>query len=87
MGTRPTPDASTPSDFPITAPKARAGSVAFMAWPRIPEVVSRSPTSTACWPASTLQYTLPTRAMGGPARHRRGSVQDDPGPVAAGPLR
>jgi len=32
--------------FPITAPNARSGSLAFIACPGVDEVVSRSPTST-----------------------------------------
>jgi hypothetical protein len=43
-GIVPVPDSSGPRAFPRIAPKARVGSKAFMACPRMSEVVSMSPT-------------------------------------------
>jgi hypothetical protein len=45
-GTSPRPERRGPSALPMTAPKAFIGSVAFMAWPGVGAVVSRSPTPT-----------------------------------------
>src|SRR5262249_46874030 len=63
-GRRPCPASRRPSALPTTAPKARARSEAFMAWPAVGELVRRSPGRTAPWAASTLQKTLPTSATG-----------------------
>lgn len=50
--------------LPITAPNESAGLVAFIAWPIVEDVVSRSPISMENSRASTLQYVLPVRAIG-----------------------
>src|SRR5262249_43055565 len=47
IGTRARPAASGAKAFPITAPKARTGSMAFIACPGVGEVVSMSPVSIA----------------------------------------
>src|SRR5262249_32055132 len=64
IGINPCPDANAPIALPITAPKACAGSTAFIAWPGSFEVVNRSPTSMGERLASTLQKTLPINAIG-----------------------
>ena len=43
--TKPSPSANLDIALPITAPKLRSLSVAFMAWPGISDVVSKSPGS------------------------------------------
>ena len=45
MGMSPQPKSNGRSALPITAPNARAGSLAFIAWPGVGDDVSRSPTS------------------------------------------
>ena len=45
MRTSACPDFKGRRALPITAPNACAGSLAFMAWPAVGEVVRRSPTS------------------------------------------
>ena len=46
IGIDPCPDGKARRALPMTAPKALAGSAAFIACPGVVEVVSRSPTST-----------------------------------------
>src|SRR6185436_15071582 len=64
IGISPRPSRHDRSALPITAPKAFAGSQAFIACPGVADVVSRSPTSIGAYAASTRQNTLPTRASG-----------------------
>src|SRR5262245_59219032 len=64
MGTTPRPAGRLPNALPITAPKPRCGSVAFRAWPRVSDVVSRSPILIGCSVASALHHTLPSSAIG-----------------------
>jgi hypothetical protein len=53
IGTNPHPENSGRSALPITAPTERAGSPIRIACPRVGDVASRSPTSTAPNEAST----------------------------------
>src|SRR5215470_6659394 len=55
IGIRLRPESSEPSAFPITAPNALIESVTFIACPSVGDAVSRSPTSTLPYSASTLQ--------------------------------
>jgi len=59
----PKPSCKGRKAFPITEPNAFNGSSAFIAWPGVVDVVSRSPTAIGECRASTLQQTLPTRAV------------------------
>ena len=62
IGINPFPDVRGARALPMTAPNARPGSAAFIAWPGVAELVSRSPTAMASQRASTLQKTLPISA-------------------------
>src|SRR4029453_12836131 len=64
MGIRPRPERSGASALPITAPNARPESVAFIAWPTVEDVVSRSPTAIGVNSASTWKPTRPESAIG-----------------------
>jgi hypothetical protein len=76
IGTKPCPRRSGRRAFPITAPNACWELQAFIAWPGVGEVVSKSPTSIDPYCASALQYTLPTRASGArfPTESRRSRI-------------
>src|ERR1700732_769038 len=64
IGIRPRPLSSDARAFPRIAPSARERSPTFIAWPRLGEVVRRSPAATFPKEASTLQNALPTSAIG-----------------------
>ena len=84
MGIKPCPPFKGLSALPITAPNASNGLLAFMAWPGMPEVVNRSPTSTDEECASTLQNTLPSRPIGSLLVLRVMRVEHNTWLVAAG---